>query len=161
MINSPENPVKLPEAVKKEVEKVRQQLVVSGLELENMRKVRFNEENKIKNLLAEIEDHKSNSTKLEKEVFSLSEKKEILEKAVRELSASQSKLVNANDQLKIEIEEKRVSLADGFLELEIAKEGLKIQEQKMRGREEEFVVKNTRLVGFLSEIEKVVKKYAS
>ncbi len=161
MINSPENPIKLPEAVKKEVEKVKQQLVINGLELENIRKAKFNEENKLKNLLAEIEDHKSHFAKLEKDIASLSEKKEILEKSVRELSANQSKLVNINDQLKAEIEEKRALAADGFSELEIAKERLRIQEQKMQEREAEFNAKNTRLMGFLSEIEKVVKKYAN
>ena len=161
MLQTPNDPVNLPDAVKKEVEKVRDQLKISEIELRNIRKARTSEESFIAQLLKQKDEMKAEISKLEDTIAGFVEKKSTLEKQLSSLSSQNAGYTKSNTELIEEIRKNKVEVDSGMQELETEKENIRIAKEKLEIEKSEYSLKEKRLTGFIESVNKVIKDYAN
>lgn len=158
-IENPQNPITLPRDLALEIEKVKKQIAVHEQEVINLQKTRLAEEYAIRELLKQKESLQAEISELDNKVASGKEKRLAIDTYNIKVAAENKKLENINDQLSVEVENKRKELEGKEASLEAREHELKIEQSKLVTQIEEVRIREAKIIAFSEKISKVIAEF--
>jgi chromosome segregation ATPase len=161
MLNNSSNPIPLPKEIDAEIDKARQQLIVSQQELLNTRKARHSEEVFISQITGMKESLKNEVVELQEKVDNLSKKKTTIEEEMTSINNKNKKLLIINSEIEENARKNKIESEKMTEEAINIRKEIEVRESDLKEREIEFEVKDKKLREFLRETDKIIKNYGS
>ena len=158
-IENPQNPITLPKDLALEIAKVKKQIAIHEQEVITLQKARLAEEYSIREALKQKESLQAEISDLDNKVANGKEKKTAIDIHNSKVSAENKKLEDINQQLSVEIENKRKELEGKEIAIGVREQELKIEQAKLGTKIEEIKIREAKIIAFSEKISKVIAEF--